>query len=378
MINSTLKKIFLFTIFSRKKIFKPKLNKLLIFDQVGSNILKKSLPNYNPAVLSIRGEELNLFIIFSVLLSQTYLIIRPRLFWKAYIDLYIKEVNPKIILTYIDNNHFFYSLKNKFPNIKFFSIQNGYRFSKGDLFGEFDNLKYLKNKKNYFKCDYIFCFNKQVAKLYKKNIDCKTVTIGSFKNNLIENKNRKKNNVFLLISSFGLGNLDAEKKLLPIIQNFCNNNKINFSILGRTSQSGEEIFYNSFKKKYPINFQKNLGKSNFKHSYNTVDKARVVLSLNATLGYESLSRKNKTIFLNFKDRDLNCNSYLSFGWPLKMSKNGKFWISTFNKKKINKIFNDIYKMSYKNWIKNCYPISKKIISYDNGNKTFLKKVNNVF
>ena len=35
-------------------------------------------------------------------------------------------------------------------------------------------------------------------------------------------------------------------------------------------------------------------------------------------------------------------------------------------------------MSYKNWIKNCYPISKKIISYDNGNKTFLKKVNNVF
>ena len=88
MINSTLKKIFLFTIFSRKKIFKPKLNKLLIFDQVGSNILKKSLPNYNPAVLSIRGEELNLFIIFSVLLSQTYLIIRPRLFWKAYIDLY--------------------------------------------------------------------------------------------------------------------------------------------------------------------------------------------------------------------------------------------------------------------------------------------------
>ena len=110
-------------------------------------------------------------------------------------------------------------------------------------------MKYLKNKKNYFKCDYIFCFNKQVAKLYKKNIDCKTVTIGSFKNNLIENKNRKKNNVFLLISSFGLGNLDAEKKLLPIIQNFCNNNKINFSILGRTSQSGEEIFYNSFKKK---------------------------------------------------------------------------------------------------------------------------------
>ena len=49
-----------------------------------------------------------------------------------------------------------------------------------------------------------------------------------------------------------------------------------------------------------------------------------------------------------------------------------------SKKKINKIFNDIYKMSHKNWIKNCYPISKRIISYDNGNKTFLKKVNNVF
>ena len=40
---------------------------------------------------------------------------------------YIKICNPKILITFIDNNLIFYKLKKYFPNIYFISVQNGIR-----------------------------------------------------------------------------------------------------------------------------------------------------------------------------------------------------------------------------------------------------------
>ena len=38
---------------------------------------------------------------------------------------YIRMINPKVIISHIDNNNFFYSLKKIFPKKKFIFIQNG-------------------------------------------------------------------------------------------------------------------------------------------------------------------------------------------------------------------------------------------------------------
>ena len=93
--------------------------------------------------------------------------------------------------------------------------------------------------------------------------------------------------------------------------------------MARTTQIAEKKFFeNALIKKRYIYFER---KNNFCSSYNLIDKVELSVSLNATLGYENLSRGNKTFFLNVNDRNLDCNSFLQFGYPYLFPKKGYFW-----------------------------------------------------
>ena len=372
MIN--LKKILSYIFYSKKKLAKPEHKKILIYDKGGSSVILHTLPKNSAEVLCINGEEINLYILFNVIFSKIFLIFQPKKIWKTYIETYINQIDPKIIITFVDNNSFFYTLKNKFPKIKFIAIQNGYRFFKDDIFGV---LKHHTNKNNSLKCDYIFCFNKYVAKLYEKHISCKTIKIGSFRNNLTKiKKNRRKS--LLFISSYGLNSSSIEKKIIPIISNYCKKHNIKLLILGRGSNINEVKFYNSLNQNKDFQYITNVWDgTNLHKSYTLLDQANTVISLNATLGYESLGRGVKTIFINLNDRKLNCQSYLTFAWPLKSKNNGPFWLGVFNKKKIIEVLNSVYKMRQEEWRKKIAPKVKDLMNYNYGNKIFLNKINNL-
>ena len=88
---------------------------------------------------------------------------------------YIKIVNPKIVINFLDTRIDFYKLKKNFKNMKFVSIQFAYRANKyPDIF---QTLKLIK-KKN-LTCDYTFCFSNSVGKEYLKYIDTKIISLGS-------------------------------------------------------------------------------------------------------------------------------------------------------------------------------------------------------
>ena len=106
-----IKQFFLFLILSQKEFLKPKRKKILIFDGTNYKLLVKSLRTKEISILFIRGEIINFYILSKVFFNKIYLIFNPTLFWKEYLFNYIETVNPKIILTYIDNNPFFYTLK---------------------------------------------------------------------------------------------------------------------------------------------------------------------------------------------------------------------------------------------------------------------------
>ena len=95
-----------------------------------------------------------------------------------YFSLQIKDINPKIVITYIDNKILFYQLKNIIRNneIKFISIQNGTRRKIADLFGVIENYKNLSS-------DFYFVWGNVVAKNLSKYISSNFVKIGSLKNN---------------------------------------------------------------------------------------------------------------------------------------------------------------------------------------------------
>ena len=90
----------------------PRKKKILIYDQVGSDFLKKFFREGDYGILYTRFEEINI----PILLISFFKFSNERLSEK-YVRLYINRVKPKLIITFIDNNKSYYKLKRKFKNI---------------------------------------------------------------------------------------------------------------------------------------------------------------------------------------------------------------------------------------------------------------------
>ena len=162
-----------------------------------------------------------------------------------YIKFYFQSVNPKIIITSIDNNKNFYLLKNLYDKAKYISVQNAMRTTKKDIFAELNELKKYKKK---YRCDYICTFNKDFGKLYQSfcltNILC-TGSILSNNNRIIKRKELKF--PILYISTYRKGSdneiflqnplttnkeyREKEIKLIKLISTFMKMNKLAFYVL---------------------------------------------------------------------------------------------------------------------------------------------------
>ena len=92
-LNNDLKKII-----KCKFYFKiPQKKTFLIFDRVGSENFKKFLPSNSSFILRTRVEKVNIFILMKIFL-------RFKFSHQSYLKEYIKAVDPKAIITWIDNN----------------------------------------------------------------------------------------------------------------------------------------------------------------------------------------------------------------------------------------------------------------------------------
>ena len=99
----------------KAKIFigRPKKVDILVFDQTGYKTLIDTinLNEQQTSYCSTRLEDFNLYVLIKTILNRNFS-------YKSYLKQYIKLTNPKIVLTFIDNNLFFYLLKKDFPNQK--------------------------------------------------------------------------------------------------------------------------------------------------------------------------------------------------------------------------------------------------------------------
>ena len=100
-------------IFSKYIFARPKKSKILFYDGINSFLIKKKLKNYNCSTLHVRGESINVVVLFTMLLNFEFSL-------KKYIYYYIKFVQPKVVLTFIDNDFNFYTLKKKFSKNNFY------------------------------------------------------------------------------------------------------------------------------------------------------------------------------------------------------------------------------------------------------------------
>ena len=352
----------------------PRKKKILIFDDVEMDEVKDTIDKYGYIELNLR-EKFNIFILLKIIFKLKKINIHE------YTLEFIKSYSPKLIISVVEHNISFYQLKEKFPTIIFIMVQNGMRSKNFDIF---DSLK-KENKKLFV--DHFFLFDELIAKEYKKYINFKTHVVGSFKNNCVRINNRikyKKSLLFIsqspnkpfvykkkLITEKNYKNFWIEENLLNIIRKYCIKNQITLYILGKNRdknfRAGEIFFYIDLLGK-DFKFLKAR-----KRNYSLVDKYDTIITINSTLGYESLARKKKCIFLN--NRKIYGKKISTNLWPLKLNNHGQFYSDNINQKSVYDLLSKNINLNYKEWYKINKKIASKFQNFDYQNKKFKSLIN---
>jgi surface carbohydrate biosynthesis protein len=375
----------------------PKKNKILFYDYIPANIINEIIGKKNYSyIFNYTSRKIYLIFIFLIFfdLKAIQIFFAENLI-TSYTYLYIKYIDPKVIITSTDNNLNFYRLKKYLKNIKFAALQNGSRHELNDLFGNPDLIFCNDNKKR-FSADIIYTFNDEIGKLYKRYIDTKTISIGNFRNNLIGINNKYIKDSVMYISQFRKSFLnkkdyysygkkvstmkkwfEVESKLLPILFKYCEDHKLSLTICGSASNKEErkiekQLFkrmINNSKWKYWNN------KKHFLDVYKFANKFEIIVCIWSTLGYELFSKYKKVVFFrqnikNIEDRN--------FGWPAKFNEKGSFYTSKININEVSRVLNYARKTKQSEWNSSISFIKKKIMIYDRKNKILKRSIKNLY
>tara|TARA_X000001036_G_scaffold413712_1_gene428271 strand:- start:24117 stop:25268 length:1152 start_codon:yes stop_codon:yes gene_type:complete len=357
-----------------------KKKKILIYDKLTLREVYKNLNQKDIDFIYTRNEEFNIFVILKTIL-------RFKFDKKSYLKQMISFHNPKIVLTSSEHDLFFYTLKKYFPKVKFCMVQNGSRSK------NFDNFDQLKRNREKYEIDYFFLFNKYISKEYKKYIKFKPVIIGSIKNN--QNKINKKvqykrsvlfisqfkpnyvanlNNKKILLTVENDSSFWIENKILPIIKNFCSTNKITFGVLGRYSNK-ENLFHiekNYYKKIIKTKF--NMHSQN-NSNYKNIDKYENILSIDSTLGHETIPRKRKIMFITA--RKINNQLVSNAMWPKKIKSNSNFFTNKIDTLSIENLLKKNVFLNYKKWEKKNKSFIFDYMPFDFKNKIYQNAINKI-
>lgn len=343
---------------------KPKKKKYLVYDFTNSHYLFNYIKKKESAIYYTRWEEINLFLIFKVIINYGFKNLRNN-----YKKVFFSYVRPKIAITLMSSYVAFYKLKNLFPNIITIAIQDSLGNEKF-----IDILK--KTKKQTLSSDYFFFFSQSFKKIYKKYIVIKkkSLIIGSFKNNYYTYKStNKKKIIFISKTNWNTKKSLNEIILLKIIIKFLKKNK-----LGKVDiclKSNNEFVVNYFRKNLDLNYINMIPKKN---SYKVVKDYENIIFTDSTLGYECLARGKKVIVLGLGSLKKNwCirNGIVpinKFGYPNKLKNDGFFWSNTCSEERINKLLKNILSMKQPNFNKKVKNIKDKIICFDPNNTKFKK------
>lgn len=376
-----LKTLFLFIFYTKFRLLKPSQKKILIFDEAGSGLIKRYFLKNDIHVLHTRKESLNLFVLINNFLKMKFSSL-------DYFNTYIQLVNPQIIISVIDNSPIFYKLKKN--NIqKKILIASTIRTKVHD-FALFDLIEVDNKKNNQTSVDIIFTLNDDIGKKFEKLNVNKVITIGSFKSNYF-NFEEKKSIEILYISSW-INHSSTYKvtkdinfqeynshqiKLLENLSKYGKNHDVKITILGKTKNKLEKkefTFYNNIFKNNDWDFIA-AKKAN---SYQTVDRSKVVITLNSTLGYESFSRGNKTLFFDVRSATESLNS-LKFGWPIKgIEKNGPFWTVENSYLDCKNMLNKLREMDETEWKNIHKKFHRLLMPRDKNNSIFINKISDFY
>ena len=158
-----LKSLRLVKIFYKSKIIlrSPPKKKIIIFDDGGSNHLEKIINMEEAYLLSVRENKIYKIYFYLPILIKTFKFLLSHKLSTSYFCAIIETINPKLVITMIDNSILFSNVaKILEKKHKFIAVQNAARY-------EFDELGKEHAKKFYI--PELACFGKFEKNLYNRH-----------------------------------------------------------------------------------------------------------------------------------------------------------------------------------------------------------------
>ena len=367
---------------SKKVWRKPGRAKVLIFDRTASEIFLSYLDPKSVEMLDVRGESLNLYVLFKCLIN-----------WKLsrinYYFQYLTCVKPKVALTLIHNDSSFYLLKDQQKDLVTVFVQNGSLRDTGNIFGFSQIQSHCRNK---YEVDYMLVFGEATGREFEKYIDGNTLPIGSFRNNFYQTKTQRMSKSVLFLSSYREALslegssvftdnqwitwkkfFSAEEFVLPLLQKYCLDNELELGICMNSDTEHERNYFRSLLTKGPCEF---LPRTKSFSSYKNVHAAGFVVFTGSTLGYEALALGKRTAAFELRGKLLGVPSR-NFGWPADLPDKGPFWTNYADESEVERLMDYITSVKDAEWEQIRDRYVPELMQYDPGNTRFLKMMREI-
>jgi surface carbohydrate biosynthesis protein len=369
--------IFKYFIFSKKIWSWPRKSEVLIFDGTNKDILLEFLGPWHPEVLYVRGEQTNMMVLLKSLFGGGKGV-------DHYIDCFIEKVQPRLVVTFIDNHSLFYYISERHQDVKTLFIQNGLR---GAQF--FEGLASRISLGDSLQVDYMMTFGSCVGAEYAKYIQGFVVPIGSIKNNLMCKAQTQQKGVLAFVSQwhhsgFFMGDTfysqeefykQTDRLIVQCMVRYAEKNNKRLMIIPRHLKDSdlhemEEAYFGSLMMGNKPEF---LEQSGYYPNYEAVDSVEVAVTVDSTLGYESIARGNKTAIFSTRGTYLGIEG-IGFGWPRDSPDEGLFWTNNPDLDSFNRILDYLFEVKDEQWEKDVESTNySSLMVYDPGN-SILKKI----
>ncbi len=337
------------------QILPPRRSSILVFDGMNRHLLAPMLESWNPEILYLRGEVLNLYCLACSFFR------RGRL-RDAYIDSYVEAVSPRLIVTLFDNDTQFHVLSARHPKIKTMFIQNGWRSYYSDVFEALDH-RSPKNLKS-ARVDYMLVFGRHVGEEYARHIKGQIILHGSYKNNSIPKFGVRQPELIAFISQYHESGIELNGKQMSHNEFFYKPDKLVLEALSQYARANNKRLliiprYRKVQKpereREECYYRQLLGAevgllepTSENSSYVAVDIAGVSVAIDSTLGYESLARGNRTAMFTIRGVFSGLKGY-TFGWPANLAETGFFWTNRAQVTEFYGILDRLYAATDKQW-----------------------------
>ena len=167
----------------------------------------------------------------------------------------------------------------------------------------------------------------------------------------------------------------TERKLLPIVAEFCHVNNLYLTVVGSQIDSHiEKKYYSEILKKFKWKF---IRRKNSISNYKLIDKFSIIVFIDSTLGYESIVRNKKIAVFSTRQVDKN-DKASPFGWPKRINKRGFFYSNNISKKEVFRVLRNVLLARNFSWKKKTSKIFNGIIDFNFNNKKFFQVVNKYY